>query len=62
MAAEELHDALSNRTIWVFALVVGSLLLFGAWDAETILIGLIIAAAVVVYLVKYRSIDLQWET
>ncbi len=62
MAAEELHDALSNRTIWVFALVVGSLLLFGAWDNETILIGLILAAAVVVYLVKYRSIDLQWET
>ena len=62
MAAEELHDALSNRTIWVLALVVGSLLLFGAWDNETILIGLILAAAVVVYLVKYRSIDLQWET
>ncbi len=62
MAAEELHDALSNRTIWVFALVVGSLLLFGAWDSETILIGLILAAAVIVYLVKYRSIDLQWDT
>ncbi|MBI2445049.1 hypothetical protein HYV43_01540 [Candidatus Micrarchaeota archaeon] len=62
MVADELHDALSNRTIWVFALVVGSLLLFGAWDTQTILIGLVIAAAVVVYLVRYQSIDLQWET
>ncbi len=62
MVAEELHDVLSNKTIWIFGLIMGSVLLFGAWDVETTLIGIILAAAVLIYPAQYRSIDLLWET
>ncbi len=62
MPADELHEALSNRTIWMFSLIVGILLLFGAWDTETIFIALALAGGVIIYLVKYKGQNLEWGT
>ncbi len=62
MPADELHEALSNKTIWAFSLILGLVLLFGAWDVESMLIAAVLAGAVIIYLAKYKSINLEWET
>lgn len=62
MPADELHDVLTNKTIWIFSLVIGLVLLFGAWDTESLFIAAVLAGAAIVYLAKYKTIDLLWET
>ncbi len=62
MAADEVYDTLSNKTIWMFSIIVGLLLLFGAWDTETIFVALVLAGGVIIYLVKYKGQNLEWGT
>lgn len=60
--ADALHDTLSTRTIVMFSLIIGLLLLFGSWDTESMLIGLVLAGLVIVYLVKHKGQNLEWGT
>ena len=62
MAAEILHEPLDSGFIISTAVVVGLLLLFGAWDVPSGITALLLAGGVIAYLAQHKGLNLQWET
>ncbi len=55
-------DKIQKGTLFIFAVLFGSLLLFGTWDAESTLVGVVLAGAALFYLSRYSFPDGPWNS